>query len=649
MFVSGLPFLITLSRRVRYVTVQFVPKRTAGELASALKLVIGLYRRAGLICQTALMDGEFEKVKERLINTIEVNVTARNEHVPEIERKIRHVKERARCIKADVPYKIMPSIMIKRMVLHAVLFMNAYVDKQGISDEYSPREIILRWQLDWRKHCKYHFGAYGQAYDDPNPAETNTQAPRSRNIVCVGPMGNMQGSYYFLDLDTKAIIKRRKFTELPIPDSIIRRIERWGKKDRQDGLIRFCDRNNDPFDWTDEQGPLIDDNAPDPEPAAFPDIPAEMPGVVLESSVPAMVTPPCPTEEERMAAAIDNAGFADEFNEFRFRDHDRDPLAPRPDMNITHNHLNIIPAMEGEINQVGDDGDSVMGDEHPNANDSMSDDDIMPDLEEAESSDDDKTYIDEELEDIDLSYDKSINDGSDDRDENTKETRSGRKVKPPLRYRDNIHITVGGMHFTVGHMHFLVGMTDLKRPIPVHEDELGVLVTIMTQMSLKEGLRRFGKKGRLGAYKEMKQLHNMHAFFPCDPRTLSSEERKSALSSLIFLKEKKTGEVKGRTCVIGAPQREYIRKEDAASPTVATDSVFITGAVDAFQSRDVAFLDLPGAFLHTPTDEKVSMTLRGELCELMCLVDPKLYRKHVCHDKKGNRCCTWNYTSPYMA
>ena len=43
MFVSGLPFLVTLSRRVRYVMVQFVPKRTAGELANALKLVIGLY------------------------------------------------------------------------------------------------------------------------------------------------------------------------------------------------------------------------------------------------------------------------------------------------------------------------------------------------------------------------------------------------------------------------------------------------------------------------------------------------------------------------------------------------------------------------------------------------------------------------------
>ena len=39
------------------------------------------------------MDGEFEKVKRRLMNVIEVNITSRNEHVPEIERKIRVVKE----------------------------------------------------------------------------------------------------------------------------------------------------------------------------------------------------------------------------------------------------------------------------------------------------------------------------------------------------------------------------------------------------------------------------------------------------------------------------------------------------------------------------------------------------------------------------
>eukprot|EP00804_Cyclotella_cryptica_P028831 CCRYP_008417-RA/>CCRYP_008417-RA protein AED:0.17 eAED:-0.09 QI:0/-1/0/1/-1/0/1/0/134 len=134
MFVSGLPFLVTLSHWIRYMTVQFVPRRTAGELANALKMVMGVYWRAGFICQTALMDGEFEKVKHKLLNLIEVNITSKNEHVPKIERKMRHIKERTRSTKAELPYNIMPAQMIKRMVLHAVLLMNVYVDKQGVSD-----------------------------------------------------------------------------------------------------------------------------------------------------------------------------------------------------------------------------------------------------------------------------------------------------------------------------------------------------------------------------------------------------------------------------------------------------------------------------------------------------------------------------------
>jgi len=44
MLASGLPFLVMLSQRIRYVSVQFVPRRMAGELVNALKMVIGLYR-----------------------------------------------------------------------------------------------------------------------------------------------------------------------------------------------------------------------------------------------------------------------------------------------------------------------------------------------------------------------------------------------------------------------------------------------------------------------------------------------------------------------------------------------------------------------------------------------------------------------------
>ena len=128
----------------------------------------------------------------------------------------------------------------------------------------------------------------------------------------------------------------------------------------------------------------------------------------------------------------------------------------------------------------------------------------------------------------------------------------------------------------------------------------------MAQMSLKEVLRLFGERAENGTTKEMKQLHDMKTFFPRDARSLSRDEIVKALSSLIFLKEKANGDIKGRTCINGAPQCEYIKKEDAASPAVATDSIFITGAVDAHEcheGRHVASCDLPGAFLHIVTKE----------------------------------------------
>ncbi len=66
-------------------------------------------------------------------------------------------------------------------------------------------------------------------------------------------------------------------------------------------------------------------------------------------------------------------------------------------------------------------------------------------------------------------------------------------------------------------------------------------------------------------------------------RDLSEEEKKKALSSLIFLKEKKSGVIKAGSCANGNPQREHIAKEEAAAPTIALKSVFITSTIDSKQ------------------------------------------------------------------
>jgi hypothetical protein len=84
--------------------------------------------------------------------------------------------------------------------------------------------------------------------------------------------------------------------------------------------------------------------------------------------------------------------------------------------------------------------------------------------------------------------------------------------------------------------------------------KLKVWGEIMTQYNLKPGLHKFGTRGKDTAISKMTQLHVMDRWTAMDPFKLTREDRMKALSSLLFLKEKHTGTVKGRACINGAPQ-----------------------------------------------------------------------------------------------
>ena len=47
------------------------------------------------------------------------------------------------------------------------------------------------------------------------------------------------------------------------------------------------------------------------------------------------------------------------------------------------------------------------------------------------------------------------------------------------------------------------------------------------------------------------------------------------------------------------------------SPTAHTESVIITSVIDAYERRDVATVDIPGAFMQADMDEEVHVRLTG--------------------------------------
>jgi hypothetical protein len=97
----------------------------------------------------------------------------------------------------------------------------------------------------------------------------------------------------------------------------------------------------------------------------------------------------------------------------------------------------------------------------------------------------------------------------------------------------------------------------------------------------------------------------------------------------MFLKKKRNGTIKGRGCADGRKQRMHTTKEEASSPTVAIEAVMLSCVMDAMERRDVATVDIPGAFMQADMDDIVHMKLEGKMAELLVRIDPQLYRKHV--------------------
>ena len=142
-------------------------------------------------------------------------------------------------------------------------------------------EIILQHKLNFKQHCRAPFGSYCEVHEDNSP--TNSTKLRRIPAICLGPTGNIQGSYSFLNLASGLVIKRRQFTELLAPDSVIKCVETFAAKSNVSSNLVFANRHKIPFDWPDTDfSPTLD---PTPM-AVFPSIPAEMPRVRLSRHAP---------------------------------------------------------------------------------------------------------------------------------------------------------------------------------------------------------------------------------------------------------------------------------------------------------------------------------------------------------------------------
>ena len=612
MYVNKVPLLVTLSRNIKFGTMEAVTDRKETTLLSSIKGVISLYKKAGFKVTVALMDGEFVPLRGGLAELgIRLNETSRDEHVGDVERYIRTVKERMRAIYNTLPFQKIPARLVIEMAKTAVFWLNAFPTEKGVSQDLSPRTILTGQQVDYKRHCRYQFGEYVQTHEEHN----NSMNPRTVGALALRPVGNGQGSFYFLSITTGRVLNRLHATALPMPDDVIDKVHRMARQQKSNPGLVFADRNLNPDEYDDDEDDDEtyhdsdhEDDDDDEDDFSHND---EDDDDDDDGDGPGQ-GPPAAGDVAGQHNNVDDVGVDDDMQDNDEHDEGELPVAGHNN-NEDEDQADVPPSTEAEA-VTGDDnqdeqpdGPDLLG--TPGVNDAC----IAPetsgvstgeDYKESENSDDEQTV--DQVTDLVQPIQPEEENGKAGR-YNLRRNR-GRNYNH--RYAENDFVT---------------------------DDDSGIVMTMegagevleTPQMSLKTGLRAFGDDGAKAVEKEMKQLHDREVMFPVHKKSLTHEQRKEALAYLMFLKRKRCGKIKGRGCADGRKQRAYIAREDSTAPTVSTEAVFLTAVIDAMEDRDVAVLDVPGAFMQADIDELVHVRFTGEMVKMLLDIDKEMYSQYV--------------------
>ena len=86
--------------------------------------VLPIYTQRVLQVDNALLSDEFVPLCTDLLTPgINPNFDTRNEHVPEIKWQHRVIKERARACRHSLPFKVLPRLMLVKMVNNCALWL----------------------------------------------------------------------------------------------------------------------------------------------------------------------------------------------------------------------------------------------------------------------------------------------------------------------------------------------------------------------------------------------------------------------------------------------------------------------------------------------------------------------------------------------
>lgn len=585
-FINKHAFFTTYSTKICFTTVTHIESRGKDLLWVAFYNIYNMYLLRGFRILVVSGDQEFTSITDRVTHlptTPKVNWAAASEHCGLVERNIRFLKEKIRSVRHSLPFERIPGIMVVRMALHVVKFINGFPRRGGLQ-HYSPGEIMTERRLH-KNDLALRFGTYCQIAENGEPR--NSLAPRTRGAISLGTSGNLSGGQVFLTLDTAQTVVRHQWVELPMPAEVIARVNFLGKQ--EPSMLTFTNRRgedigehiydglagNSTNDGSIPESPIggnagvSSDLHLDVLPGADTDFACEPTGVEDD-----FVSEPTGVEDDSNYCIPQDNQYDEQTNGYGLENEPADTIEAVTPENAPDE---LVDSMEGEVRR------SKRVTSKPS--------NYIPSMTG-------KKY---EVVQAQMT-----------------ELLGGTKAAAHLA-QQSVMLMTSGVH-----------------RVP---DSVGL---IMAQVSMKAAIKKWGEAANIAITAEMKQLHWRESYKPKHWHELTEKERTCILESHVFVEEKRDGRLKAREVIGGNKQRDYITKEESSSPTVSTEAVILTCVIDALEDRDVAVVDIPNAFAQTVVEEedaehRVIVRIRGPLVDILVNVAPGVYGPYVSYNKGGQK------------
>ena len=89
-----------------------------------------------------------------------------------------------------LPFKNIPWRVKIEFMYFVVLWLNAFPVQTEVLAIHSPHELLVRWSLDYKKHCRVIPGRCCKVHNESLPSDRMTA--QMHEAIAVGPTGNLQ-------------------------------------------------------------------------------------------------------------------------------------------------------------------------------------------------------------------------------------------------------------------------------------------------------------------------------------------------------------------------------------------------------------------------------------------------------------------------